>query len=175
MSGVTELARTAEVQTLTRLSALVAADGAPKVAARRLAADGHDVKWTELKELRETHAALYQTLAVEQQRAIEEAIVIEFRELARLSQKVTRNYLEDLVEKQATGELSHDERRSLPQVVQALSKVQQVSIDKVLAMTGRPTDGGATDPLENVRELISMGVLQPRERPLESTAVEVDG
>ncbi len=165
-----------EAQRIELLSALVAADGRPKAAAVRLRDQGTEVTWMELKRLRQDHPATYQALAVEHARTTEEAMVVEYRELARLGQRATRNYLEDLVDAQEDGTLDQNQQRALPQIIQALAKVQQVSTDKLLSMTGRPTDGGNTDPLRAAKDLIEMGVLKPVERPtVESTAVEVDG
>lgn len=163
-----------EARRIELLAALVACDGMPKIAARRLAEQGTDATWQELKALREEHAGTYQALAVEHARTTEEALVVEFRELARLGQRATRQYLEDLVERQEAGELTRDEERAMPQVIQAMQKVVQVSTDKLLSLTGRPTDGGSTDPLAAARWLIDAGVLKPVERPaIDGTAEEV--
>lgn len=170
-----ELTRTySEAQRVEILSALAACDGMPKVAAKRLAQQGTDIKWTEIRTLREEYGGTYQALAGEISRAAEEALTIEYRELARLGQRATRNYLEDLVEKQESGTLDYNEQKALPQIIQALSKVQQVSTDKLLSLTGRPTDGGSVNPLEAAQWLIDAGVLEPVKRPaIESTAEEV--
>lgn len=172
---MTEIAPThTEAQRVEILSTLAACDGMPKRAERRLAELGVDIRWTEIRTLREEHDGLYRALAVERERAAEEALVVEFRELARLGQRVTRNYLEDLLDKQEEGTLDYNEQRALPQIIQAMAKVQQVSVDKLLAMTGRPTDGGRQDPLAAAKALVEMGVLQPVERPaIEGTAEEV--
>ena len=71
-----------EARRIELLAALVACDGMPKIAARRLAEQGTDATWQELKALREEHAGTYQALAVEHARTTEEALVVEFRELA---------------------------------------------------------------------------------------------
>jgi hypothetical protein len=164
-----------EARLVEMLSALVACDGRPVHAQRRLKAQGVDVKWTELRDLREQHAAMYQALAVEHSRATEEALAVEYRELARLGQRATRNFIEGLLEYQETTPNSVlMEDKTVPQIIQALAKVQQVSTDKLLALTGRPTDGGSSDPLEAARKLVELGVLQPVQRPsIEGTAEEV--
>lgn len=154
-----------EAQRVEILSALAACDGMPKVAARRLAAQGTQITWTEVRRLREEYAGTYQALAGEIGRAQEEALTIEYRELARLGQRATRNYLEDLLERQESGELDYNEQRALPQIIQALQKVNQVSTDKLLSLTGRPVDGGAVNPLEAAQWLVDNGILEPVARP----------
>jgi hypothetical protein len=165
-----------ESQRVEILSALAACDGMPKVAAKRLAQQGTDIEWTEIRTLREEHGGTYQALAAEIARAQEEALTIEYRELARLGQRATRNYLEGLLERQESGELDYNEQKALPQIIQALAKVQQVSTDKLLSLTGRPTDGGSGNPLEAMQWLIDAGVIQPVRRPTieatDSTAEE---
>lgn len=163
-----------ESQRVEILSALAACDGMPKVAAKRLAQQGTDIPWTEIRRLREAHAGTYQALAAEISRAAEEALTLEFRELGRLAQKVTRNHLEHLVEGQESGTLDYSDQKSMPQTIQAMAKVMQVSTDKLLSLTGRPTDGSSQDPLKAAQWLIEAGILEPVQRPsIESTAEEV--
>lgn len=169
-----------EEQRIEILSALAACDGMPKHAEKRLVERGIDVTWTEIRTLRERYAGTYQALAAEVARAQEEAIQIAYRENTALAQKLTNNYLMTLLERQEDGELSREEERALPQIIQAMAKVQQVSTDKLLAMTGRPTDGnGGGGMLESVELLVRLGVIDPIERPTlapadaEGTAEEV--
>jgi hypothetical protein len=170
-----ELTRTySEAERVEILSALAACDGMPKVAAKRLKEQGTTIPWTEVRTLREKHAGTYQALAAEISRAQEEALTLEFRELGRLAQKVTRNHLEHLVEAQESGTLDYADQKSMPQTIQAMAKVMQVSTDKLLSLTGRPTDGGQVNMLEATQWLIEHGVLEPVKRPaIESTAEEV--
>jgi hypothetical protein len=163
-----------EAQRVEILSALAAADGMPKVAAKRLAEQGTKVPWTEIRLLREAHTGTYQALAAEISRAAEEALTVEYRELARLAQKVTRNHLEHLADAQEAGTLDYADQKSMPQTIQAMAKIMQVSTDKLLSLTGRPTDGGNVNPLEAAQWLIDAGVLEPVRRPaIEGTAEEV--
>jgi hypothetical protein len=163
-----------EPQRVEVLSALAACDGMPKRAAKRLQEQGVDIAWTEIRTMREQHAGTYQALASEISRAAEEALTLEYRELARMSQQVTRNYLADLLERQEDGTLTRDEQRALPQLVQAMQKVSQVSTDSLLKLTGRSVDGSSSDPLAAAKALIDMGVLEPVKRPvaIEGTAEE---
>jgi hypothetical protein len=155
-----------ESQRIEILSALAACDGMPKHAQKRLVEQGVDITWTEIRALREKHAGTYQALAAEISRASEEALTIEYRELARLGQRATRNYLEGLLDRQENGELDYNEQKALPQIIQALAKVQQVSTDKLLSLTGRPTDGGSGNTmLESVEFLVKIGVIEGVKRP----------
>jgi hypothetical protein len=171
---LTELTTTySEAQRVEILSALAAADGMPKVAAKRLKEQGSDVAWTDIRRLREAHAGTYQALAAEISRAAEEAMTIEYRELGRLAQKVTRNHLEHLAEAQESGTMDYADQKAMPQTIQAMAKIMQVSTDKLLSLTGRPTDGGNVNPLEAAQWLIDAGVLEPVKRPaIDSTAEE---
>jgi hypothetical protein len=158
------------------LSALAATDGSVRLAVRRLHEQGRsDISAGQLTVLRERHAGMYQALAVERASAQEEAMAQEYRELVRLGQRATRTFLEDLNEKlEDPAGLSYDMQRQLPQIIQAITKVQQVGTDKLLALTGRPTDGGSGDVMAGAELLVKLGVLKPVERPsIEGTAEEV--
>lgn len=165
---MTDLALSEE-RLIEALSAIIACDGSARMAAKRV-----DYAPDELKALRERHAGMYMALAAERARAQEEAIAQEFRELARLGQRATHTFLDKLNEDLENDTLDRDVQRQLPQLMQALAKIQQVSTDKLLSITGRPQDGGSGDPLAATRELIELGVLVPRERPadIDSTAEE---
>lgn len=163
-----------EEQLIERLAALAASDGSPRLAIKRLAEQNVVVQRGELEILREQHAGMYMALSAERSRAQEEAIAQEFRELARLSQRASRVFLEDLNEKLESGDIDYEMRRHMPQTIQALAKIQQVSVDKLLSITGRPQDGGGGDPLAGAKILVDLGVLVPRERPsaIDGTAEE---
>jgi hypothetical protein len=173
---MTELATTySEEQRIEILAALAASDGMPKHAQQRLAEHGIDIPWEHIKLLREAAAGTYQALAAEITRAQEEALTLEYRELARLGQRVTRNYLEHLIEAQEDGTLDYTEQKAMPQVVQAMAKVMQVTTDKLLSLTGRPVDGSGGDSmLESLEFLQRIGVIDAVARPaIEGTAEEV--
>lgn len=157
-----------EEQLIERLSALLACDGSFRLAQRRLQEDGIEIEVAELKRLRDRHPGMYQALAVERSRAQEEVIAQEFRELARLGQRASKVFLDDLLEGMENNTLPNDLRRQMPQLLQAIAKIQQVSVDKLLSITGRPQDGGNSDPLGAARELIELGILVPRERPADT-------
>lgn len=155
-----------EAQLIERLSALVAADGSIIKATRRLREDGLEITRPELEKLRERHAGLYQALAAEMSRTQEEAMAQAFREQGRLAQRATTAFLDKLTADIEEGTLPDDIKRQLPQLMQALAKIEQVSADKLLSLTGRPADGGSGDPLAAAQVLIKLGVLKPVERPV---------
>ena len=166
-----------ENQLIEHLSAVAACDGSVRLARRRLKETGTDISEKELRTLKQSHAGMYQALTSERARSQEEAIAQEFREIARLSQRVTKDFLEDLtdqIEQKGIEGMDYDLKRQLPQTVQALAKVQQVAVDKLLSITGRPQDGGSGDPMEAAAILVKLGVLRPVDRPelVEGTAEE---
>lgn len=166
-----------EEHLIERLGAVAACDGSVRLARRRLKDAGVEISEKELRNLKQLHSGMYQALTAERARGQEEAIAQEFREIARLSQRVTKDFLEDLtdqIETKGIEGMDYDLKRQLPQTVQALAKVQQVAVDKLLSITGRPTDGGSGDPMEAAKILIQLGVLRPVERPalVEGTAEE---
>ena len=173
---MTDVAVFSEAQTIELLGAVIEADGSVRIAKRRLGERGTDVAERELHNLVGQHQGMYQALAAERARAQEDAIAQTLRETAALSQKVTRAFLEELaadIDEKGIDGLAPDLRRQLPQTVQALAKVTQTSVDKLMVMTGRPQDGGSGDPMEGARALVEMGILVPRERPVvEGTADE---
>ena len=170
---------TSEERRIELLAALAASDGSKRLAVKRLAAQGTTSTEAELETLRTGHAGAYQALAVERARGQEEAIAQEYRELTRVTQRVTRSFMDEIADQIDEGgidSLPPDLRRGLPQVVQAAAKVMQVSTDKLLSLTGRDQGGAAADPLAAVKTLMDMGVLtaQPR-ADVDSTAEDDDG
>jgi hypothetical protein len=167
-------AEISEARLIECLSALLACDGSIIKATERLREDGIEMEREELQKLRERHAGLYQALAAEVSRAQEETIAQEFRELARLGQRATHTFLDKLNADIEAGTLPYEIQRQLPQLMQALAKIQQVSVDKLLSITGRPQDGGSGDPLRAAKELMDLGILVPRDRPadIDTTAEE---
>lgn len=165
---MTDVAVIGEAKQVELLTAIIEADGSVRIAKRRLAERGTDVGEAELRQLAAQHQGMYQALAAERARAQEDAIAQTLRETAALSQKVTRAFLEELadeIDEKGIAGIAPDLRRQLPQTIQALAKVTQTSVDKLMVMTGRPQDGGSGDPMEGARALVEMGILVPRERP----------
>ena len=162
---MTDVVAYSEAQTVELLTAVIEADGSTRIAKRRLGERGTDIPESELRATVAQHQGMYQALAAERARAQEDAIAQTLRETAALSQKVTRAFLEELADQIDEEGIAPDLRRQLPQTIQALAKVTQTSVDKLMVMTGRPQDGGSGDPMEGARALVEMGILVPRERP----------
>lgn len=165
---MTDVVAYSEAQTVELLTAVIEADGSTRIAKRRLGERGTDIPESELRATVAQHQGMYQALAAERARAQEDAIAQTLRETAALSQKVTRAFLEELadaIDEKGIDGIAPDLRRQLPQTIQALAKVTQTSVDKLMVMTGRPQDGGSGDPMEGARALVEMGILVPRERP----------
>lgn len=155
------------------LAVLCAAGGSSRRAAKLLKDRGHDVTYRDLDALRDEHSGVYLAIAAEQTRAQEEAIAQEFREIVQGSNRLTRTFVETLTQRMDDGDVMP---RDMPQIVQALAKVTQVSTDKLLALTGRPVNGQANDPLGATRELMEMGLLTAVEKPgaTDTTAEEIE-
>lgn len=152
------------------LAVLCAAGGSTRKAAKQLVERGETVRPKELEALRDEHSGLYLAIAAEQTRAQEEAIAQEFREIVQGTNRLTRAFVDELAERVESGDIPRD----LPQVVQALAKVTQVSTDKLLALTGRPVNGQTNNPLDSAQKLVEMGILVPRNADAtDSTAEEV--
>lgn len=159
-----------EARLVEVLSALAACDGSVRLAARRL----EGVTEKQLKAIRAEHSGMYQAIAVERFAVQEEAIAQQLRENAAIAGRVSQAFLEKLEGELDKDELDYEMKRSLPQYMQAAAKLQQVSVDKLLSITGRPTDGGGGDVLAGVKTLMDLGVLTPKERPqsVDTTAEE---
>ena len=158
-----------EAELTERLAVLVGAGGSPRRAQKLLGDKGITVTQKEMQALRDEHSGMYLALAAEIDRAQEEAIAQQFRELVVGANRVTAAYIDHLAEQIEEGEMPKDIERT----VGALAKVAQVSTDKLLAITGRPVSGQGADPLESARQLVAMGLLVPVERPsVEATVVE---
>lgn len=165
---------TSEARLVELFAVMARCDGSARLAHRALKQVGDIVSEAELKALREQHSGMYLAVAQEQKVAQEEAIAQEYREIVRLGQRATKTYLEDLNQRLDDDQLTSEDKRQLPQIIQALAKVQQVGTDKLLSITGRPQGGGSADPMEAARELVRLGILVPRERTADadSTAEE---
>ena len=172
---MTDLALSEERQ-IELLGAIAAADGSTRIAARRLKQRGDEVPERELKDLLEQHPGMYQALAVERSGAQEEALAQGFREQVKLAQGITKAFLEELavyIEDGGIDSIPHEYKRQMPQIMQAPGKPAQAGADKLLALTGRPTDGSAAAPLAAAKWLVDNGILKPVERPaIDSTAEE---
>jgi hypothetical protein len=108
----------------------------------------------------ETYSDRYQEIEQRFGQEIEQQIVMEARDTAHLAARAVRTGVEKTLEEIQNGELKG---RELAQATYALAKIMGTNVDKVLALTGRPTNpgrGGVTDAIGLLRELESMGALK---------------
>lgn len=113
------------------------------------------------------HRQLYDRLSDELAPAIEEQLVREMRELAGRALQLEARLLSS-IEKQVNDRQIADPARALT----AVTKTKQTAVDKLLALTGRPTQITETrDASQIVKKLEALRVLVP----LEASAEEVDG
>lgn len=142
------------------LNALVAFGGTPGPASRALKSTFDlDVSPGRLKTWRDhTYAERYVSLQVEHSEEIESAIIRETRDLARAAAIAERIAIESVLEQLDGGRLRAPE---VAQVALNMSKIKQSNIDKMLALTGRPT--AITEhrsAAEIIRALEAKGVLE---------------
>lgn len=162
----------AEPQVVERISALVRANGSPRIAQRLLAEHGIEATERELSGLKESHIGLYQAIASEHATIAEEAIAQLLRENAALAGMVNQKqlvWIANEIEDKGIEGLDREMRRDLVRNMAAIAKVQEISVNKLLTLTGRPQDGDTSDPLEAIRQLTALGVLKPVQA-IESTA-----
>jgi hypothetical protein len=111
--------------------------------------------WTQ-----ETYADRYQEIEQRFGQEIEQQIVMEARHTAHQAAQAVRIGVEKTLDEIQTGELKG---RELAQATYALAKIMGTNVDKVLALTGRPTNpgrGGTPEALGILRELEAMGAIQ---------------
>lgn len=136
------------------LTALLAFGGSAKAAA--VALDGAiDVetleRWRDIE-----HADQYAALQAEHGKDIEEAMVREMRDIARLALSGQRLAVEKAIEG-----LDRANPRDAAQIALNLAKVTQAGVDKILALTGRPTTiSEHRSATELIRALASKGVIE---------------
>lgn len=147
-----------EADSETALKALLAFAGSPSAAREALIHQyGIDAPEKELVKLRDvTHAERYSALQTQYAADIEEAMIRELRELARAAMHGERLGIENAVK--ALPKLP-----PIPaaQVALNLSKIKQTNIDKLLALTGRPTTITETrSAADLLRALAAKGVVE---------------
>lgn len=139
------------------LKALLAFAGSPSAAAEAMKHQyGVTVDPKELARMRDhTHAERYAALQREYAADIEEAMVRELRELARAAMHGERMGIENAVKA-----LPNLPPVPAAQVALNLSKIKTSNIDKLLALTGRPTTITETRSAEDImRALVAKNVL----------------
>lgn len=156
-----------ETEVVGILTALAKCSGNPINAAALLKKEGVKLNQTDIRRVKTEHYEMYVALAADYSKAIEDGIAQKYRELAAAASNVTAEFVEKIHDDLQTNGLPENPERML----MALTRVQQVSTDKLLSITGRPVGGQATDPMEAARELVRLGVLKPVEQ-VDGTAEE---
>jgi hypothetical protein len=142
----------------------------------RAASEHLDVSPTTIQKwAQETYADRYRQIEERYGLEIEQQIVMEARETAATAARATRMGVEQVVKEIEAGELKG---RELAQATYALAKIMGTNVDKVLTLTGRPTNpgkGSVSDALGIVRELEASGLITVRNQAqaaIPSTAEE---
>lgn len=144
------------------LMALVAWAGSPTRAARYLKETGKlDVSDSTLRNWKQVHAIRYTELREKYKDQLEEQLTQELRDVAIIATNAAR-----LAVEKATDALESGEERDPARAAANLSKVAATSTDKVLSLTGRPTQITQTRNAEEIiRSLVQLGVIQVPDAP----------
>lgn len=139
------------------LMAMIAWAGNASAASRQLAREGTwQISAAVLTQWRTLHGARYDQLREKYAGQMEANLAHEFRDVARLAVEVERLALEKTV----AGLVSGEERDPSRAAANA-ARVAQSSTDKLLSITGRPTQITETRGLQEIlRSLAAKGVLQ---------------
>lgn len=140
------------------LKALIAFAGSPSAASEALRAQyGITASPEELARMRDhTHAERYAALQESYAPDIEQAMVRELRELARAAMMGERLGIE-----KALTALPNMPPVPAAQIALNLSKIKQTNIDKLLALTGRPTTITESRSAEDlIRALVAKNILE---------------
>lgn len=119
-----------------------------------------------------THLERYEALRNQLAEQAEQQLANEMRDVSRMAIDATRVAIEKAMGRLDLGR-DDDPARSAAN----LAKVSQVSLDKMLALTGRPTViHGSREPDEILRKLVAMGVLKaPDDEPEQIAEASVVG
>ncbi len=116
------------------LAALLACAGSPSKASEALKAQGITIPASTLSRWKNhEHAERYRQLEVDHGRELEAEIVMGARITARRAAEIEA----ELLERARTAS-----DRDVPRALSAVTDVKSKSVNEVLALTGRPTDGG---------------------------------
>jgi hypothetical protein len=134
------------------LLALVESSGMAEEAYVRLTEQGIDLPAESLTEIKLAHPERYRQLDDQYGRKLETEIILRARQNALRATEIEATLMEDMLN---AGE------REKPQALRAIADVKAKSVDKVLALTGRPTDGkggGEADMGQLLKALVDRGV-----------------
>lgn len=137
--------------------------GRPVLAIRRLEASGQLPDGLNEGTLRywrdQSHSERYQELATQHARRVEDTITQQARETALLAAEVERQAIEATAVQIATGQI-----KDASTAARNLSTVKGINVDKLLTLTGRPTQITHTLSAEEVlRELAMDGTVEDAE------------
>jgi hypothetical protein len=146
-----------QAQITEGLLAMVAWAGNASAASRYLASERKlQIKPATLSGWKQVHAIQYNELRDKYATQMEEQLAHEYREVARFAVEVERLALE-----KAQQALYAGDERDPARAAANISRVAQSSTDKLLALTGRPTQITESRGIEEIlRSLAARGVLQ---------------
>jgi uncharacterized protein YeaC (DUF1315 family) len=146
-----------EEQTQTALMALIAWAGNAAAASRYLKSDkGIEINPATLSNWKQTHAIRYDELREKYSAQLEESLAHEFREVAMQAVQ-----LERLAMERATEALEKNQDKDPSRSAANAARVAQSSTDKLLSLTGRPTQITESRNIgEILRSLAAKGILQ---------------
>lgn len=112
--------------------------------------------------------ALYENLQERYAGQLEDALVREAREVAGRAMVLERRLLDETEKQLASGRMGDPSRAAAN-----VSKVKDTAINKLLALTGRPSAiTQSQDAAQIIRALEGKGVLVPIEAPIDAEVVE---
>lgn len=137
------------------LMAMVACGGDARLAAEELIDDEFQVPVATLRRWKsETHADRYMRLEEKYGAELEEITIGKLRKNADRAAEVEAGLLEEMTAEKVAPEMR-------PQALRAVADVKAKSVDKLLALTGRPSDGKtSTDTAALIRSLASKGLVK---------------
>lgn len=139
------------------LLALVASSGAPEEAYVRLTEEGIDLPVDSLTEIRLAHPERYSQLDKQYGHNLEVEVVLRARQNALRASDLEDKALAKVEEALGAPKIDN---KDLAQLLRATADVKAKSVDKALALTGRPTDGkrSETDMGQLLKVLVDRGV-----------------
>lgn len=145
------------------LKALIRTGGRAKSAEKYLEDEGVRIPAYMLHKWKISHAAEYDALRETHAAEIEAHLAHDWRDNARLAVDGSALAVEAAIENLESGKDSDPARTAAN-----LAKVAQSSTDKLLALTGRPTQITETrNAGEIIRKLVQLGVVKVPDDPLE--------
>jgi hypothetical protein len=144
------------------LLAIVASGGSPEDAYVRLVEDDIDLPVEALVEIKREHPERYRQLDEQYGRSLEIEVVLVARQNALRSSEIERKALDRVDEALDADKL---DSKDLAQLLRATADTKAKSVDKVLALTGRPVDGktNETDMGQLLKVLVDRGVFNVAE------------